>query len=137
MGHAADPDTQSASGALELDDATHIAQTMGVLSTPSRGRLLACLRDGPASVTELARIADMQQSAASHQLRVLCHLRLVTTHRHGKHIIYTLHDIHIAALLDEAIGQHEHRKLTQPHSKQQPDHDRARLETRPGAAAAT
>jgi DNA-binding transcriptional ArsR family regulator len=79
MGHAADPDTQSASGALELDDATRIAQTMGVLSTSSRVRLLACLRDGPASVTELARIADMQQSAASHQLRVLRHLRLVTT----------------------------------------------------------
>jgi ArsR family transcriptional regulator, nickel/cobalt-responsive transcriptional repressor len=114
MGHAATADGSDARPALDLQDAVQIAETMGVLSTPSRVRLLAHLRRRSSPVTELAHATDMTPSAASQQLRVLRQLGLVTTRRRGKQIIYTLHDSHVVALLDEAIGHNEHRKLAQP-----------------------
>jgi DNA-binding transcriptional ArsR family regulator len=108
MGHAV---PSAAPAALSLEDAGHIAETVGILAAPSRVRLLDRLRDSPASVNELAAAVEMSPSAVSHQLRVLRNLRLVTAQRNGKSKIYTLHDSHIAALLTEAIGHNEHLKL--------------------------
>jgi DNA-binding transcriptional ArsR family regulator len=42
----------------------------------------------------------MEQSAVSHQLRLLRNLGLVTDTRSGKNIVYVLYDNHVAALLD-------------------------------------
>jgi len=39
---------------LSADDARQVAQTMQALATPSRVRILACLREGPAAVGDLA-----------------------------------------------------------------------------------
>jgi DNA-binding transcriptional ArsR family regulator len=118
-------DTRSEIG-VSIETAERIAQTMLVLATPSRVRLLALLRDGPLTVGELERGVDMEQSAVSQQLRVLRNLGLVVGRRQGRHVQYVLHDPHIAALLDEAIGHSEH--LTDPpgHAHRTPDSTRQR-----------
>jgi DNA-binding transcriptional ArsR family regulator len=53
----------------------------------------------------------MEQSAVSHQLRLLRHLGLVVSERRGRQMIYDLHDPHVGELLEEAIGHSEHVRL--------------------------
>lgn len=84
---------------------------MQALATPSRVLILDRLRRGPCSVGELSRAVAMEQSAVSHQLRLLRHLGLVVGERHGRQMIYDLHDPHVGELLEEAIGHSEHVRL--------------------------
>jgi DNA-binding transcriptional ArsR family regulator len=53
----------------------------------------------------------MEQSAVSHQLRLLRHLGLVVSERRGRQVIYDLHDPHVGELLEQAIGHSEHVRL--------------------------
>ena len=99
------------SSQLTLESAEQIADAMQALSTPSRVRILAALRDGPVAVGELAQSVEMEQSAVSHQLRILRHMGLVVGSRNGRQVIYALHDSHVASLLEEAISHTEHRRL--------------------------
>jgi ArsR family transcriptional regulator, nickel/cobalt-responsive transcriptional repressor len=101
----------SARGPLTLQDAQQVAETMQALATPSRVRILALLREGPASVGDLAQAVEMEASAVSHQLRMLRHLGLVVGERAGRQVIYALHDDHVASLLDEAVFHAEHLRL--------------------------
>lgn len=81
---------------------------MQVLASPSRVWILSRLKDGPCSVGELAEAVSMEASAVSHQLRQLRHLGLVVGERHGKQVIYGLHDSHVAELIDQAVFHIEH-----------------------------
>jgi ArsR family transcriptional regulator, nickel/cobalt-responsive transcriptional repressor len=92
-------------------EAVAIAELMQALAAPSRVRLLYALRDGEAGVSELADRADVTPSAASQQLRILRHLRFVTTRRDGRAVLYRLHDGHVAALLDEVRNHLDHAAL--------------------------
>ncbi len=98
-------------GQLAPEFAAAVAETMQALATPSRVRILGHLRSGASSVNELADAVGMEPSAVSHQLRLLRHLGFVVGHRDGRHVVYDLHDDHIAHLLDEAISHVEHLQL--------------------------
>ena len=93
---------------LDVAFAQAVADTMQALSTPSRLRILGRLHGGPCAVNELARAIGMEPSAVSHQLRLLRHLGLVVGHRHGRRIVYDLHDDHVGELLEQAISHVEH-----------------------------
>jgi ArsR family transcriptional regulator, nickel/cobalt-responsive transcriptional repressor len=88
-----------------------VAETMQALATPSRVRILGCLRHGPLSVNEIAEAVAMESSAVSHQLRLLRHLGFVVGERDGRRVVYDLYDDHVAHLLDEAISHVEHVQL--------------------------
>ena len=96
------------SGPVDEAEAGAIAELMQALANPSRVRLLYALGDGEAGVNELAARAGVTPSAASQQLRVLRHLRFVATRRDGRAVLYTLHDDHVAALLDEVRNHLDH-----------------------------
>ena len=96
---------------LTRDLAGAVAETMQALSTPSRLLILDHLRRSPLPVGELAAAVGMEQSAVSHQLRVLRHLGLVRGERRGRQVVYGLHDPHVGELLDEAVGHIEHLQL--------------------------
>ena len=85
-----------------------IAETMQALATPSRVRLLYALCDGELNVGALAAAADLTPAAASQQLRILRHLRLVVSRREGQSIRYRLHDEHVGTLLGEIRNHVEH-----------------------------
>ncbi len=87
---------------------------MQALATPSRVRILGRLRESPASVGELAQAVEMEQSAVSHQLRILRHLGIVIGDRRGRTVVYALHDTHVADLLDQAVYHIEHVRLGRP-----------------------
>ncbi|WP_340559831.1 ArsR/SmtB family transcription factor [Streptomyces sp. GSL17-111] len=99
---------------LDADSAAKVAETLQALATPSRLLILARLREGPCAATELATAVGMEQSACSHQLRLLRNLGLVTGTRHGRSVVYALHDHHVAALLDQAVHHVEHLRLGLP-----------------------
>lgn len=109
MGHGA----QGRVGPAVLDAVTArtVADTLQSLTTPSRLLILARLRQGPATVSTLARAVGMEPSAVSHQLRLLRHLGLVEGQRHGRSITYSLYDDHVAELLDQAVYHVEHLRL--------------------------
>lgn len=96
-----------------LDEATAgvVAQTMQALAAPSRLLILSRLRREPCTVTKLADDVGMEQSAVSHQLRLLRHLGLVTGTRQGRNTLYALYDDHVERLLDEAVYHSEHLRL--------------------------
>lgn len=89
--------------------AEQLADTMFALSTPSRVEILGCLLDGPHAVVDIMDALGMEQSAVSHQLRVLRDHALVTAERVGRHRVYALADVHVRALLEEALHHVEHR----------------------------
>lgn len=101
-------------GRLDGDTARQVAETMQALATPSRVRILGRLKETPCSVGELAQAVGMEQSAVSHQLRVLRHLGLVVGDRVGRRTVYALHDSHVGVLLEEAIYHVEHVRLGYP-----------------------
>jgi DNA-binding transcriptional ArsR family regulator len=98
----------SSSTPVSAEDARHVARAMSALSTPSRVRILARLREGESTVGDLAAAVGMEQPAVSHQLRILRDLGLVLGSRTGRHVIYGLYDPHVATLLDEALRHIEH-----------------------------
>jgi DNA-binding transcriptional ArsR family regulator len=76
---------------------------MFALATPSRLQILACLRDRPLTVSQIIDAVGMEQSAVSHQLRVLRDHTVVTAQRRGRERLYALGDEHVAGLLEEAL----------------------------------
>lgn len=116
MGHGASDqqepgDRRIPPAVLDAASAAQVAETLQALATPSRLLILARLRREAASVTQLAADVGMEQSAVSHQLRLLRHLGLVTGTKQGKSTIYALYDNHVAMLLDEAVYHIEHLRL--------------------------
>jgi ArsR family transcriptional regulator, nickel/cobalt-responsive transcriptional repressor len=112
MGHGA-REEEAAAPVTRLDaaSAAKVATTLQALATPSRLLILTRLRESPCTVTALAEAVEMEQSAVSHQLRLLRNLGLVTGTRSGKSIVYALYDNHVAALLDQAVFHIEHLRL--------------------------
>src|SRR6185437_11863062 len=97
-----------AGGPLEDGAVAAIAETMQALTAPSRVRLLYALRDGERTVGALADAAGITPAAASQQLRVLRHLKLVIARRERQSMLYRLHDDHVISLLDEIRNHAEH-----------------------------
>lgn len=113
MGHGVDGRV-STTTRLDATAAKAVATTLQALATPSRLMILGRLREGSATVGELAEAVQMEHSAVSHQLRLLRNLGLVDGVRHGRTIVYSLYDTHVAQLLDEAVYHAEHLRMGSP-----------------------
>ena len=97
-----------ASRSLGVDEAQDLAETLKALASPSRLRVLAELVGRERTVEQLAAASGLSPSATSHNLRILRSLRLVRTHRQGRHAYYALHDHHVPELLAAIRHHHEH-----------------------------
>jgi DNA-binding transcriptional ArsR family regulator len=102
---------RASSATLSTTDAELVAGVMQALAAPSRVLILAQLREGSRSVSELTSAVGMQQSAVSHQLRLLRDLGLVVGERAGRRVVYSLYDDHVALLIDQAVNHLEHLRL--------------------------
>jgi ArsR family transcriptional regulator, nickel/cobalt-responsive transcriptional repressor len=89
---------------LSREAAERLADTMFALAAPSRLLILAALRDGPRTVSELIAVVGMEQSAVSHQLRVLRDHGVVSVERRGRERLYGLRDEDVGGLLDHALA---------------------------------
>lgn len=90
----------------KLPGPEHLRQAVALLravSHEARLLVLLALRDGPQPAGKLQELAGLEQSAMSHQLRVLREARLVRTERRGKQVYYSLHDHHVVHILEDAL----------------------------------
>jgi DNA-binding transcriptional ArsR family regulator len=92
-------------GALE---AHALAEAIRAFGAGSRLRLLWAMLPGERTVEELVEATGLSPSAASHQLRLLRHARLVAVRRDGRHAYYRHHDHHVPELLGAMRRHYEH-----------------------------
>ena len=104
----AQPDVAAARELVSLAAARAVAEIMQALSSASRVRILDRLRRSPCSVGELAASTGLEQNAVSNHLRILRHLALVDSERHGRQVIYALHDEHVTQLLEQVLDHVAH-----------------------------
>ena len=84
-----------------------LAELFKVFGDSTRIRILFQLFDKELSVWELADLLNMNQSAVSHQLKVLKQAKLVKNRRDGKSIIYSLDDEHVRTIIAMGIDHIE------------------------------
>jgi DNA-binding transcriptional ArsR family regulator len=88
-----------------------ISKFFKIISDSTRLSILYLLKENKRNVSEIVEVLDMEQSAISHQLRILKDSRLVRSHREGKSMIYQLDDDHIFDILNQVrihINEREH-----------------------------
>ncbi|MBL1227443.1 helix-turn-helix transcriptional regulator [Enterococcus sp. BWR-S5] len=94
---------------MELtEDIQKVSQLYKVLSDPTRLRILLILKKGELNVTALAEQLSMEQSAVSHQLKLLRQNRVVKSKREGKTIYYSLDDDHVIDILTQTFNHINH-----------------------------
>lgn len=80
------------------------AALLGLLGHAKRLEVLLLLREEPLSAGELAKRLELEQSAMSHQLRLLRDARLVSSDRQGRRVLYRLADHHVAHIIGDALA---------------------------------
>ncbi len=80
-----------------------VAELFKNFSDSTRIRILYLLIDEEKSVSEIAELLNMNQSAISHQLRFLKNSKLVNNRREGKTIYYSLADDHVYNIISQGI----------------------------------
>ena len=86
-----------------------LADLFKVFGDSTRIRILYALMEGSLCVTDLASALEMNQSAVSHQLKILKQSKLVKSTRAGKTILYELADEHVKSILE--IGREHIEEL--------------------------
>jgi DNA-binding transcriptional ArsR family regulator len=89
-------------------DMLNVIRIFQALSDLTRAKVIFALTQGERSVNEIAVVVGASPSSVSHHLRRLRDAGLVEYHRHGNQIFYSIEDIHIAAILEEAQHHTEH-----------------------------
>ena len=80
-----------------------LADFFNVLGDTTRVKILSALSITEMCVYDLAFLLNMNQSAISHQLRLLKQARLVKPRKEGKMVYYSLDDNHVRKILDQGL----------------------------------
>lgn len=103
------------------DDVSELADTFGLLSDPGRLRLLiSLLESGELCVCDLAAAASLNESSASHALRLLRAHRVVRVRRSGRMSYYRLEDLRVRLLVEAGLEHIGHARATQQQGESTP-----------------
>lgn len=80
-----------------------LAELFKVFGDTTRIKILCALFESEMCVCDIAALLNMNQSAISHQLRVLKQARLVKYRREGKVVYYSLDDDHVKQMFDHGL----------------------------------
>ena len=94
--------------ALSELKAIELADLFSTLSDASRVRIISALLEQEMSVGALAEKLNMSESAVSHQLRGLRHMRLIRGRKAGRQVFYSLEDNHVEQLYRMGLDHVEH-----------------------------
>lgn len=81
------------------------SEILRVLGDNGRLQILVFIKDREYSVQEICKFMEMEQSAVSHQLRILKEARLVKVRQSGRQRLYSLDDGHVLQIL-ETVFEH-------------------------------
>ncbi len=108
MGHNHEAIVKWVSGEMPDDKVLYdLAELFRVFGDTTRMRILYALSENELCVCAIADLLNMQQSAISHQLRILKQAKLVTGRREGKTVYYRLADSHVKTIIDQGIDHIE------------------------------
>lgn len=93
---------------IDNDSISHLAEIFKALGDSTRIKILYILSLKELCVCDITEAIRMNQSAVSHQLRILRNLRLVKYRREGKSVYYSLDDNHILHLFNEGLEHVKH-----------------------------
>lgn len=79
-------------------DLAELADLFQLIANPTRLRIVEALTHRELCVCDLAAVVGVSQSAVSHHLRQLRHMRLVRFRKSGRMAYYHLDDHHISEL---------------------------------------
>jgi ArsR family transcriptional regulator len=80
-----------------------LAELFKVFGDTTRIKILCALFESEMCVCDIAALLCMNQSAISHQLRVLKQARLVKYRKEGKAAYYSLDDEHVKQIFDQGL----------------------------------
>ena len=87
----------------DQDDLYDVAELFKAFGDLTRAKIICALSQSEMCVGDLSLLLDMNQSAISHQLRLLKQARLVKSRRDGKSRFYSLDDDHIQKIFQVAF----------------------------------
>lgn len=103
--HSSEKAIENAKEALEDEEMLYeLSDLFRIFADTTRLKVLYAMMAGDFSVSDLAEIVGVSQSAISHQLRTLKQARLVKFTRKGKSIHYSLCDDHVKTILDMGMS---------------------------------
>lgn len=73
-----------------------------VISEPSRLKILLVLSGGELCVEHITQAVGGNQSAVSHQLKILKDNKIIKSRRSGKNVLYAVADWHILTMINVA-----------------------------------
>jgi ArsR family transcriptional regulator, lead/cadmium/zinc/bismuth-responsive transcriptional repressor len=88
---------------INEDELMDLADLFKMFADSTRIKILVDLSQGEKNVSEICEDLEMNQSAVSHQLKILKNAKLLTSRRDGKSMIYGLADDHVSTII--AMGK--------------------------------
>ena len=85
------------------DELYDLAEIFKVFGDSTRIKILYVLFESEMCVCDIAQLLNMNQSAISHQLKILKQSRLVKSRREGKAVFYSLADVHVRTIINQGL----------------------------------
>ena len=85
----------------KLDLLCDLGDLFKIFGDTTRIRILYSLFEAELCVCAIAELLNMEQSAISHQLRILRNAKLVACRREGKTNLYSLADDHVRSIIGQ------------------------------------
>lgn len=76
----------------DVFQADFCAERLKALSDPHRLRIVAALRHGELTVSDIAELLGVEVVNVSHHLKIMKHAQLVHVRRDGRYMYYRLHE---------------------------------------------
>lgn len=105
---------QKASSKVSKEVLDESARIFKILGDPTRLAILNLLSKQELNVSSISYFLEMEQSAISHQLKLLKSARLVKVRRDGRSMFYSQNDDHVYHILDQVLT---HVKEDMPESR--------------------
>jgi len=87
----------------DLEELMTLSDLFKVFGDTTRVRILYLLFESELCVCDISTLLGMNQSAISHQLRVLKQTKLVKARREGKTVFYSLADQHVRTIIGNGM----------------------------------
>lgn len=86
-----------------------VSEIYKALSDPTRLKILVALSQSELNVGALVEKVGLEQSAVSHQLKILRLNHLVKFRKEGKTVFYSLDDEHVVSILAQTFKHVSHK----------------------------
>lgn len=84
----------------DVESVYDLAELFKIFGDSTRLRIMSALLDHELCVCDISEVLEMNQSAISHQLRVLRTAGLIKARRCGKSAFYSLDDDHVKKIIE-------------------------------------